>query len=623
MSAEAEWSPTMRLVDLLLEEQQSLSLVDDFAAFHDRSEFESGRYEALIPDIVPGPGQQLAFRVDLDGCTGCKACVTACHSLNGLEDEEAWRRVGLIETGGGAGAKPAQSLAEGPSEIARARETETRIGDPLQVVHQQTVTAACHHCEEPACLSGCPVRAYEKDPITGIVRHLDDQCIGCRYCQLMCPYDVPTFSERLGIVRKCDMCHDRLSEGEAPACVQGCPNSAISIAIVETGASGAAAQLGAAGDPAADPTARAGLGVGKRLLPVSAGAMPESRWTAPTTQYVSTRSPALAVDPVDLGTVRESDGHTPLAAMLVLTQVSIGAVAGNALLGWALGPSGLDPLASATVLTLAMLVGLAGLGASMLHLGRPQWAFRAILGLRTSWMSREIVVLGAYAGALVASCALGWLDWGVVSGRLEEVFGGLAVIGTVASIASIGPLAQMAAIATGALGLFCSAKIYAVTRRPLWRLDRTLLRFSMTAIWAGVAAAQFGLAVAAVTAALSPGPAQVALAFALIGLTGWRFRLEGGRLVESEDPLEATALSRTRTLLAGRLGMIASRRRFSLKLAGFALPALLMVGVILALPAGVVVALAIASLALGIASDALERSLFFRAEAMPAMPGKG
>ena len=58
----------------------------------------------------------------------------------------------------------------------------------------QTVTTACHHCVEPACAEGCPVLAYDKNPITGIVSHLDDQCIGCSYCILKCPYDVPKFN---------------------------------------------------------------------------------------------------------------------------------------------------------------------------------------------------------------------------------------------------------------------------------------------------------------------------------------------------------------------------------------------------------------------------------------------
>src|SRR5260370_478724 len=84
-----------------------------------------------------------------------------------------------------------------------------------------------------AGLNGCPVLAYDKDPLTGLVRHLDVQCIGCQYCIFMCPYEVPKYSERRGIVRKCDMCHQRLAHGEAPACVQACPSEAIRITVVE------------------------------------------------------------------------------------------------------------------------------------------------------------------------------------------------------------------------------------------------------------------------------------------------------------------------------------------------------------------------------------------------------
>src|SRR6185436_2402182 len=108
-----------------------------------------------------------------------------------------------------------------------------RGGRRLEPV-QQTITTACHHCVEPGCLEGCPVLAYDKDPITGIVRHLDDQCIGCSYCILKCPYDVPKYSEHRGIVRKCDLCHDRLAVGEAPACAQACPGEAIRVVLVET-----------------------------------------------------------------------------------------------------------------------------------------------------------------------------------------------------------------------------------------------------------------------------------------------------------------------------------------------------------------------------------------------------
>ena len=168
----AFWSfePDAGLVGSFLSEQGDLSAVERFAQFHaDADEPLQGRYySALMPAQPPGPGQQLAFEVDLDRCSGCKACVAACHNLNGLDEGESWRDVGLV------------------------------IGGMPELPVLQHVTSACHHCLDPACLNACPVDAYEKDPHTGIVRHLDDQCIGCQYCTLACPYDAPKYQRGQG-----------------------------------------------------------------------------------------------------------------------------------------------------------------------------------------------------------------------------------------------------------------------------------------------------------------------------------------------------------------------------------------------------------------------------------------
>src|SRR5688500_4708280 len=198
------------LIEELLAEQRLLTAVTKFSQKHERAELplQSRFYRDLIPLSRPTLGEQYAFEVDLDKCSGCKACVAACHSLNGLEPGESWRSVGTL------------------------------VNPESAPPFQQPVTTACHHCLDPACANGCPVLAYEKDPVTGIVRHLDDQCIGCQYCVLKCPYDVPKYNARLGIVRKCDMCHSRLAEGEAPACVQACPTHAIRIVTVTTHISG-------------------------------------------------------------------------------------------------------------------------------------------------------------------------------------------------------------------------------------------------------------------------------------------------------------------------------------------------------------------------------------------------
>lgn len=134
------------LIDRLLAEQKQLQTpVARFSENHHRQPDLAEHYRSLIPLTKPEVGEQYAFEVSLDRCTGCKACVSACHSLNGLDDHEAWR------------------------------DTGTLLGGEDLPGWQQTVTTACHHCADPACLNGCPVGAYEKDADTGIVRHLDDQ----------------------------------------------------------------------------------------------------------------------------------------------------------------------------------------------------------------------------------------------------------------------------------------------------------------------------------------------------------------------------------------------------------------------------------------------------------------
>jgi formate dehydrogenase iron-sulfur subunit len=85
------------------------------------------------------------------------------------------------------------------------------------------------HCNEPSCVSACLVGALRKDPVTGAVTYDASKCIGCRYCMLACPFHVPRYEWQatLPYVRKCDLCVDRTSLGEKPACVEGCTHDAL------------------------------------------------------------------------------------------------------------------------------------------------------------------------------------------------------------------------------------------------------------------------------------------------------------------------------------------------------------------------------------------------------------
>ena len=87
----------------------------------------------------------------------------------------------------------------------------------------------CIHCVEPACASACFVKACTKNP-DGSVTYDGSLCVGCRYCMVACPFNVPTFDYEEAfdpLIRKCTMCHPRLAEGKLPGCVEACPKDAL------------------------------------------------------------------------------------------------------------------------------------------------------------------------------------------------------------------------------------------------------------------------------------------------------------------------------------------------------------------------------------------------------------
>lgn len=399
------------LVDELLLDQQSLTAVERFSQAHENAKTPvlESHYRELIPLTRPGAGEQYSFEVDLDACSGCKACVTACHSLNGLDEGESWRDVGALHSHDG------------------------------DMASQQTVTTACHHCADPSCANGCPTLAYEKDEETGIVSHLDDQCIGCQYCTMTCPYEVPKYNDRLGIVRKCDMCQSRLKEGEAPACVQACPNEAIRIRVVSV------------------DEVIASIHPDTTLVPGTA----PSHISKPTTTFLNLRSDSSTVTfHADHDDTKPEHGHIPLVVMLVLTQVAAGLLLFDfisQLLPWAGAAAPIWHTGLGTVL--AML----GLGAATLHLGRPLQAWRSFLGWRKSWLSREILVFGAWSGAAMAFLASRLFD---VPDFFQLVAGSGAAL-------------------TGLAGVFCSVMVYVFTQRPFWSMKQTGTRFGLTLVAAG------------------------------------------------------------------------------------------------------------------------------------------
>ncbi len=380
-----------------------------------------------IPSRLPAAGEQYRFHFDMNKCIGCKCCVVACNEQNGNPAEINWRRVGEIEGG---------------------------WYPNTQRFH---LSMGCNHCLEPTCLEGCPVDAYSKDSLTGIVLHSAEICIGCQYCTWNCSYGVPQYNPERGVVGKCDMCQGRLSEGREPACVSACPEVAIEIEIVNIAEwkRDYAASANAPGLPSADDS------ISSTRLSLPAHLPPDTK-------------------KADFYRVKPEPPHWPLVVMTVLTQLSVGAFATIWLLQ-VLGKAARLGVASMA----AFFVAALALGASTLHLGRPIHAYRAVKMWKRSWLSREVLFFGAFSGVASMYAALLWMH-----------FPGSAVAGSLTTL-------------VGIAGATSSAYIYLVPARPAWNNKHTLAEFYLTgAVLGPLFAASIGvgesqwLVFAALTAAV-------------------------------------------------------------------------------------------------------------------------
>ncbi|MBR9729544.1 4Fe-4S dicluster domain-containing protein [Shewanella intestini] len=144
--------------------------------------------------------KQLAFVYRQENCVGCEACTVACQVGHDLDEDMKFRHVTAIETAN-----------------ARGQNVETFL------------STACNHCVDPICVKNCPVKAMTKREKDGIVFVDQEKCIGCGTCVRSCPYHVPQIDKNIGKSTKCDMCKDRLDEGEQPFCVRGCPVQVLEI----------------------------------------------------------------------------------------------------------------------------------------------------------------------------------------------------------------------------------------------------------------------------------------------------------------------------------------------------------------------------------------------------------
>ncbi|MBI2236120.1 MAG: hydrogenase 2 operon protein HybA [Magnetospirillum sp.] len=180
---------------------------------------------AALPSVAEArgnlamPPQALGLLFDSTLCVGCKICVTACKQANSIPFDTPVREPHL-DVSVDIGAKALNVIKMYRDGDASVKDRET---DGFAFTKK-----SCMHCVDPSCVSVCPVSAMQKDPLTGIVSHYKENCIGCRYCVASCPFGVPRFEydNAFPAISKCQLCKHLQAEGKVPACADSCPTGA-------------------------------------------------------------------------------------------------------------------------------------------------------------------------------------------------------------------------------------------------------------------------------------------------------------------------------------------------------------------------------------------------------------
>ncbi len=152
---------------------------------------------------------------DITRCIGCRKCEAACNEVNDLPDpDKPFDDLKVL--------KENRQLSATAYTVVNRYQFES-APEPVYVKTQ------CNHCLEPACVSACFVKALRKDK-TGAVIYDASLCVGCRYCMIACPFQVPAYEYNEAFtprVMKCTLCYPRIVEGKLPGCVEACPKEAL------------------------------------------------------------------------------------------------------------------------------------------------------------------------------------------------------------------------------------------------------------------------------------------------------------------------------------------------------------------------------------------------------------
>ncbi len=279
------------------------------------------------------------FIFDYSKCVGCHACIVACYIENKTNPPIAWRQV------------------------------NTANQKKIPLAGFLNLSIACNHCIEAPCLKACPAKAYQRDEQTGAVIHQPEKCIGCKYCTWACPFDAPKYNSQKGIVEKCHLCNHLITEGLKPACANQCPTSALIFGSIDS-----AEQAEPFGIPRSKFQPRI-----KTLNPSVLKSIPEMdnniSGYKPNQQHL-------------LGDETDDKIHAIEEWPLVLFSFIF-----TFLSGWIFA---FKQDNSSIYKFLFISLGFFAILLSTFHLGKPFRAPRSIFNLRTSWLSREVLLSGIF-----------------------------------------------------------------------------------------------------------------------------------------------------------------------------------------------------------------------------------
>jgi Fe-S-cluster-containing dehydrogenase component len=179
----------------------------------------AGRGAASASETHLVNNETIGMLYDATKCVGCKACMSACKRVNSDYGSLSYEQASFDKDG----------LWDAPQDLSGSTRTLIKLFKE-SAKSWSYVKYSCMHCQKPSCVSVCPVSAMTRDKTTGTVDYNKNTCIGCRYCQIACAFNIPKFQWDKAIpqIVKCDMCKNtNLVKKGITGCAEACPTGAI------------------------------------------------------------------------------------------------------------------------------------------------------------------------------------------------------------------------------------------------------------------------------------------------------------------------------------------------------------------------------------------------------------